>query len=154
MENARHKFALRLHDALTQAGYDAKPSVLEREFNLRYWGKPVTLHGVRRWLKGEALPTEDKLLVLAEWLRIDPRTLRFGEEVSRRINEQKYLYDSVPRQERETIDAFLGLSMPRRRLVHEVIMTFAQAERGHSGSAGQDDREDPPAQNQAPCNTG
>ena len=32
---------------------------LEREFNTRYWGKPMTLHGVRRWLRGETLPTHE-----------------------------------------------------------------------------------------------
>ena len=33
---------------MAAAGYEAKPAVLEREFNMRHWGKPMTLHGVRR----------------------------------------------------------------------------------------------------------
>lgn len=127
MENTRQKFADRLHDALTRAGYEAKPAVLEREFNLRYWGRPVTLHGVRRWLKGETLPTEDKLQVLAKWLRIDPRTLRFGEEVL--SPEPSTPYPAAPHPEREAIEAFLELSPVRRRLVREMILSFAQAER-------------------------
>lgn len=137
MENTRQKFAARLRSTLEQAGYEAKPAVLEREFNLRYWGKPVTLHGVRRWLKGETLPTEDKLLVLAQWLRVDPRTLRFGEEISHQITGQNDLYQSLPHQERETIDAFLQLSPSRRRLAREVIMAFAQAERGQDEDTGE-----------------
>lgn len=132
MENTRQKFAARLRSTLEQAGYEAKPAVLEREFNLRYWGKPVTLHGVRRWLKGEALPTEDKLLVLAQWLRVDPRTLRFGEEVPEQIRRQQQLYESVPHQEREAIEAFLTLSPARRRLIREVIMNFALAEQAQA----------------------
>jgi transcriptional regulator with XRE-family HTH domain len=136
MENTREKFAKRLRHALEQAGYEAKPAILEREFNLRYWGKPVTLHGVRRWLKGETLPTEDKLLVLAEWLRTDPRTLRFGEEVAQRVREKNALYDQpVPPQEREAINAFLELSLARRKLIREVIMTFVQAERAQAQKA-------------------
>ena len=39
------------------SGSKAKPAVLEREFIDRYWGKPLTLHGVRSWLRGETLPT-------------------------------------------------------------------------------------------------
>lgn len=135
MENTRQKFSARLRSTLEMAGYEAKPAVLERDFNLRYWGKPVTLHGVRRWLKGEALPTEDKLLVLAQWLRIDPRTLRFGEEVNEQIKRQRQLYESVPHQEREAIETFLELSPARRRLIREVIMNFAQAEQAQANPA-------------------
>lgn len=142
MENTRQKFAERLQDALKQAGYADKPAVLEREFNLRYWGKPVTLHGVRRWLKGEALPTEDKLQVLAKWLRIDPRTLRFGEEVPSQIKRQQALYDAVPHQEREAIETFLELSPARRQLIRDVIMTFAQAEKAAQRQDSQSKRED------------
>ena len=66
MENAKTQFADRLREAMTAAGYEPKPAVLEREFNTRYWGPPMTLHGVRRWLRGETLPSQEKLLVLAE----------------------------------------------------------------------------------------
>jgi len=145
MEKTRQRFANRLCCALAQAGYAAKPAVLEREFNLRYWGKPVTLHGVRRWLRGEALPTEDKLLVLAQWLHIDPHTLRFGEEVSNQITKQKDLYQSIPPQEREAIDAFLKLSTTCRRLAREVIMTFVQAERVQAQEKQEQEQEPSPA---------
>lgn len=85
MEKSSDKFAERLRAAMKSAGYDPKPAVLEREFNQRYWGKPVTLHGVRRWLLGESLPKQEKVLVLAEWLRISPQQLRYGLEVEQRI---------------------------------------------------------------------
>ncbi|SDH55737.1 hypothetical protein SAMN05216588_105225 [Pseudomonas flavescens] len=132
MEKTRQKFAARLRTALGNAGYAPKPAVLEREFNLRYWGRPVTLHGVRRWLKGETLPTEDKLLVLAEWLNIDPHTLRFGEEVSTRIDNQKQRHELLLNQEREIINAFLELSETRRKLIRDLITTCVQAERGQA----------------------
>jgi len=37
METANQKFAKRLRAAMEKAGYEPKPAVLEREFNLRYW---------------------------------------------------------------------------------------------------------------------
>ena len=49
---SKKQFSDRLIKAMQDSGYVAKPSVLEREFNQRYWGKPMTLHGVRRWLLG------------------------------------------------------------------------------------------------------
>lgn len=55
MDN-RELFAERLKAAMAQAGYEPRPVVLEREFNLRYWGKPVTFQAVRRWLRGGGYP--------------------------------------------------------------------------------------------------
>lgn len=110
------------------AGYEARPSVLEREFNLRYWGKPMTLHGVRRWLLGESLPKQEKLLLLAEWLNIPPQELRFGLEVEKRVQQQRARWDEgIGYQEREVFEAFLRLPVPQRKVVREVILAFAQA---------------------------
>lgn len=128
MENVNQKFANRLRDAMLASGYEAKPSVLEREFNLRYMGKPMTLHGVRRWLLGESLPKQDKVLVLAEWLRIPPQQLRYGMEVEKRIQQQAARWDDgIGFQEREVFEAFLTLPAPQRKIVREVIQAFTKA---------------------------
>lgn len=134
MENAKLQFAERLRDAMTAAGYEAKPAVLEREFNTRYWGKPMTLHGVRRWLRGETLPSQEKLLVLAEWLGVPPQQLRFGSEVTQRVQQRRARWDSgVGYQDRDIFEAFLKLPVPQRRLIREVILTFAKV---HSSDKG------------------
>lgn len=126
--SSKKQFAVRLAQAMRESGYNPKPSVLEREFNQRYWGKPMTLHGVRRWLLGETLPSQDKLIVLAEWLGVPPHQLRFGEEVSGRIEERRERWDSgIGYQERELFEAFLNLPVPQRRVVREVILAFAKA---------------------------
>jgi hypothetical protein len=128
MENVNQKFANRLRDAMLAAGYEAKPSILEREFNLRYMGKPMTLHGVRRWLLGESLPKQDKVLVLAEWLRIPPQQLRYGLEIEKRIQQQEARWDEgIGYQEREVFEAFLSLPAPQRKVVREVIQAFTKA---------------------------
>jgi hypothetical protein len=127
MEKSSEKFAKRLRDAMQASGYAAKPAVLEREFNLRYTGRPMTLHGVRRWLLGESLPKQDKVLVLAEWLRVPPQQLRYGVEIEQRIDAQIARWDEgIPYQEREVLEAFLNLPAPQRKIVREVILTFAQ----------------------------
>lgn len=127
MENAKKLFADRLRDAMKAAGYEARPAVLEREFNTRYWGKPMTLHGVRRWLRGETLPTHEKLLVLAEWLAVPPQQLNFGDEIQRKVEQRRARWDSgIGYQDRDIFEAFLKLPVPQRKLIREVILTFAK----------------------------
>jgi transcriptional regulator with XRE-family HTH domain len=127
MNNAKNMFAKRLRDAMVAAGYEAKPAVLEREFNTRYWGKPMTLHGVRRWLRGETLPTHEKLLVLAEWLSVPPQQLSFGEEIQRKVEQRRARWDSgIGYQDKDIFEAFLKLPVPQRKLLREVILTFAK----------------------------
>lgn len=124
------EFAQRLREAMTQAGYAVRPVVLEREFNTRYWGRSVTLQGVRRWLRGEAIPSQDKLQVLAEWLGVEPEVLRFGHRVRRSVQERRERWDeAMGYVERETLEAFLSLPAPQRKIVREVILTFAQVHR-------------------------
>lgn len=123
----RSDFAQRLRDAMQQAGHAPRPVVLEREFNTRYWGASVSLQAVRRWLRGEAMPTQDKLQVLAEWLQVPPETLRFGDRVRQSVRESQRRWDGeLAWQEREVLDAFLRLPAPERKVVREVILTFAK----------------------------
>lgn len=125
--NEKAEFARRLTDAMTKAGYALRPVVLEREFNTRYWGRSVTLQAVRRWLRGEAIPSQDKLQVLADWLKVEPQVLRFGEAVSKSVLSHKQRWDEgIGYLERETFDAFLKLPAPQRKLIREVILTFAK----------------------------
>ena len=127
MEEAKTLFAQRLRSAMEAAGYAAKPAVLEREFNTRYWGKPMTLHGVRRWLVGETLPSQDKLVVLAEWLGVQPQDLRYGAELPHRVEERRARWDAgVGYEEREVFEAFLRLPVPQRRVVRDLILTYAK----------------------------
>ena len=128
MEKSNTKFAKRLHDAMVAAGYEAKPAVLEREFNLRYWGKPMTLHGVRKWLLGESLPKQEKVLVLAEWLQIPPQELRYGVEVEQRIQQKRTRWhEGLGHQERELLEAYLDLPVIQRKIVRDVVQAFTKA---------------------------
>lgn len=40
----------------------------------------MTVHAARKWLVGEAIPTQDKLRTLSEWLGVPIEWLRFGGE--------------------------------------------------------------------------
>jgi len=105
-----------------------RPIVLEREFNSRYWGRSVTLQAVRRWLRGEAIPSQDKLQVLAEWLNVEPQVLRFGEKTVLSVLAARKRWDeAIGYQEREVFEAFMDLPLQQRKVLREVILTFAKA---------------------------
>ncbi len=77
--NERLHFSERLRQSLDQAGQAPdSPTALARFFNCRYDGEPVTVHAVRKWLIGEAIPTQEKLRVLAQWLEVPADWLRYG----------------------------------------------------------------------------
>jgi transcriptional regulator with XRE-family HTH domain len=128
MSETGTKFAQRLAAAMEAAGYMAKPSVLEREFNLRYWGKSMTLHGVRRWLRGEVIPSHDKIITLADWLQVTPQELGFGKEIEERVQKTRERWgEDVGYQEREIFEAFLKLPIPQRKVIREVILAFSRS---------------------------
>lgn len=75
----REDFSERLQHALRNADYSPdSPTQLAREFNIRFAGRPITVHAARKWLVGEAIPTQEKLRTLAQWLGVQAEWLRFG----------------------------------------------------------------------------
>ncbi|MBB3102180.1 transcriptional regulator [Azomonas macrocytogenes] len=127
--NEKTEFAERLRNAMLTAGYPDRPAVLEREFNSRYWGRSVTFQAASRWLRGQSIPSQDKLQVLAKWLDVEPQTLRFGEPSIRSCTSAIQVQETSANYylERETFEAFLSLSTPQRKIVREVILAFAKA---------------------------
>lgn len=120
--NEAQMFTKRLRQAMQDAGYEVRPVVLEREFNLRYWGRSVSFQAVRRWLQGEAVPTQDRLQVLAEWLGVDDHWLRFGERLTLSVNEKPAQWNSkLAPEEREAIEAFLALPPDKRKLFGQLM---------------------------------
>lgn len=77
----REHFSQRLQHALRTAEYSPdSPTQLAREFNVRFAGRPVTVHAARKWLVGEAIPTQEKLRLLSQWLGVSAEWLRFGSK--------------------------------------------------------------------------
>jgi transcriptional regulator with XRE-family HTH domain len=122
------EFSQRLQQAMIDAGYPVRPVVLEREFNTRYWGQPITVQAVRRWLNGEAIPSQDKLQVLADWLKVEPQVLRFGSEAIRSVQEKKKRWDeAIAGPEREVLEAFIALPAEQKKVARAVILALAKA---------------------------
>jgi transcriptional regulator with XRE-family HTH domain len=148
MDN-KMEFAERLKAAMVTAGLEPRPGVLLSAFNSQYWGRSVTFQAVSRWLKGEAIPAQDKLVVLACLLKVEPEVLRFGPEIKHAVRAHRERWDAgVGYLERETFDAFLQLPPPQRKLIREVILTFRQVHRSEVPEKGR--RPDAAVPNQKP----
>lgn len=121
-------FARRLKKALDSCNVRASPTIVANEFNLRYWGRSITPHTARNWLLGQALPTQDKLVVLAEWLQVSPDELRFGKSASGfRLAEADASFEQLDMADREMISRYLSLPTADRKTVREVVAAMATA---------------------------
>ena len=125
--NAKEEFSARVRAAMTAAGLEISGTELERAFN-RKWSKvPVSVQTAWNWINGRTIPRNDKLLVLAKLLRVDPNALLYGTRESLSAADRRREWeDRVTYAERESIEAFLRLPTPQRLLVRDVIATYAK----------------------------
>ena len=116
-------------------GLKISGAVLEREFNKNWLGTPVHRQTVWKWLNGESIPTQEKLQELSKWLKIEPDALRYGNAVRQSIEQRQQRWDEgMGYLERETFDAFLQLPAAQRKIIREVILTFAKANAVEDGA--------------------
>ena len=121
-------FAQRLKQALEGSGVRASPTVVANEFNLRYWGRSITPHTARNWLLGKAIPTQDKLRVLADWLQVSPDALRFGSLSTVSKNAAAGAnFERLDMADREMLHRYLALTVPDRKTVREVVTALSIA---------------------------
>ena len=121
-------FAERLRTALEGSGVRASPTLVANEFNLRYWGRSITAHAARNWLPGLAMPTQDKLRVLADWLQVNPDELRFGRAEGKPMQrELDTALGEMSLMDREMMGRYLSLPMPDRKTVRDVVGALVAA---------------------------
>jgi hypothetical protein len=88
------EFSDRLVFALKEKNRVPSPTELAHDFNLRWRGSPVTVNAVRKWLTGEAIPTQDKLEVLAYLLNTSKEWLRWGSNSIQKFSYSKPIQSS------------------------------------------------------------
>jgi transcriptional regulator with XRE-family HTH domain len=110
----RTSFADRLRSATLAAGQPIGASAFARAYNLRADGAAVTTHGVRKWLRGEAIPTQEKILILAKWLNVHASWLRFGD-----AENGIYALPGIGEE---------GLSTQNLTLIHDIMSLSASAQ--------------------------
>ena len=121
-------FAERLRSAMDAVGVRPSPTVVANGFNQRYWGRSITPHTARNWLLGQSMPTQDKLVVLAEWLQVSPDELRFGKAASgTRLSDADAQFEQLDMADREMIHRYLSLPTADRKTGREVGAAMAVA---------------------------
>lgn len=116
----QERFSDRLNQALAAARYQpAGASRIAREFNLRFPELAVTVHAVRKWIKGEAIPTQDKLVALSQWLGVRADWLRYDDRDQNDTDPnaaQQFSGDEL-----RLLRDFQRLDSDRKRIVDEII---------------------------------
>lgn len=67
--NEQESFSQRLRNALNQVGWKSLGASGLREFNVRSERK-VTPHAAHKWLAGDAISNQERIQILARWLRV------------------------------------------------------------------------------------
>ena len=122
----REDFSQRLQLALRNADYSPdSPTQLAREFNVRFAGRPITVHAARKWIVGEAIPTQEKMRTLAQWLGVPAEWLRFGggEEKSAAGTELTSRFESA---DVKLIADLQRLDETHRAIAREMIRTLVR----------------------------
>jgi transcriptional regulator with XRE-family HTH domain len=120
------RFSDRLNQALAAANYrPAGASLIAREFNLRFPDMAVTVHAVRKWIKGEAIPTQDKLVALSQWLGVKADWLRYDGDGDAPSGEPKSQHFSG--EDLRMLRDFQRLGSARKRIVDELIQVLLRS---------------------------
>jgi transcriptional regulator with XRE-family HTH domain len=96
------------------------PTWLAREFNMRYQGQSVSVQTANNWLSGDAIPSQEKLRILAIWLKVSAEWLRFGEEALQ-VAELPKEYQGVRYNLQDLPDKFAKLSPRQKQAVYDVV---------------------------------
>jgi hypothetical protein len=121
-------FATRLKQALLKQGVRTSPTVVANAFNLLHWGRSITPHTARNGLLGKAIPTQDKLRVLADWLQVSPEELRFGRSGGAVMAAEAWTDPATLNMaDREMLSRYLALDVNDRKTVREVVTALSLA---------------------------
>jgi len=118
-DNARQEFAQRLAEALQKSGRKTSPTGLAEEFNARFAGSSVHMASCRKWLLGEAIPTQEKLVVLAQMLGVTADWLRFGHSTQ----EMEKKIPKLSEQDEWCLLSDITRLMPRDRVLVKILVS-------------------------------
>lgn len=124
----KEAFSRRLCQALAAANADDRsPTRLAREFNKRHKGADVSVNAAHLWLRGEAIPAQDKIRTLAAWLGVTPEWLRFGESETAAGYAVKE--PALSEGDIDLVRQFRNLNTGHRQLVREMLLSLQKIER-------------------------
>ena len=123
-EKSKHEhFAKRLTAVLRKRSIDPSPAAVASAFN--QYSEVTTLkpHTVRKWLLGIAQPRTEMLLLLAEWLHLEPQDLLTDKQAPKEIkNKVSFEFDFT---DQEVISKYLSMTVKQKITVRLLIDAIA-----------------------------
>jgi transcriptional regulator with XRE-family HTH domain len=123
-DNSKHvNFAKRLTAALIKINVDPSPVSVAKAFSQH--SKAITLkpHTVRKWLLGFSFPRAEMLLLLAEWLNLEPQELLTDKQISKDLkNKVSFEFDFT---DQEVISKYLSMTVKQKITVRLLIDAIA-----------------------------
>ena len=118
MNDERQDFSERLATAMAARGYPPRPGQLHKLFNSHYRGRSVTFSTASKWLRGKAIPEQEKLQVLACILTIEPHVLRYGPNAVKAgpDSEQENSLTGASSSDQQAIAAYQALPSEYREI--------------------------------------
>jgi hypothetical protein len=120
-------FANRLTAALKKAGIDPTPAAVANAFYKHSQVTTLKPHTVRKWLIGNTLPRTEMLLLLAEWLNLEPQDLLTDKLASKDLkNKVSFEFDFT---DQEVISKYLAMTVKEKITVRLVVDAIAEKHR-------------------------
>ena len=119
-EKSKHAhFAKRLTAALIKRNVEPSPAAVTSAFNKHSKVTTLKPHTVRKWLLGITLPRTEMLLLLAEWLNLEPQDLLTDKQVSKDLkNKASFEFDFT---DQEVISKYLSMTVKQKITVRLLI---------------------------------
>ena len=124
------EFSQRLLAALKRAGArKISPTKLAIDFNTHHQGKPITTQAAHKWLNGTAIPAQDKIRTLAEWLNTSPEWLRYGDAEKKTKDSQRQNVPPHLALEELMLADFRKLNEANQTVARELVSTLLRLEK-------------------------
>ena len=122
------EFAARLEKAMAEKSIKHSPTVLANLFNAEFDGKAVTIPTVSNWMHGFTMPTQDKLLVLAELLDTSAEQLRYGRHSEKTLTllNADGIETELTASQQQLVRKYISLNKAQQRLVSDLVGELAE----------------------------
>jgi hypothetical protein len=123
-KTAKHAyFARRLTDTLIALQVGTSPKAVTTAFNEHCKSLVAKPHTVRKWLIGQSQPRSETLLLLANWLKVDPKELiAKPSHTNVESNKSTFEFDF---NDHEVISKYLAMTFKQKVAVRLVIDAIA-----------------------------
>ena len=117
------EFAARLEQAMSAKLIRRSSTVLANLFNAEFDGKAVTIPTVSNWMHGCTMPTQDKLLVLAELLDTSAEHLRYGRNSEKTLTLMNAdgTETELTSSQQQLVRKYIMLIPSQQKLVNDLV---------------------------------